>query len=97
VLAAVCDLEIPRMDGMRTIEAFRKQHPTIPVIVLTASLDMARAIALIRQGIADYLLKPFAPATLTEAVQRVIHESKICGNRYSPAAIHVDDLQPVEP
>lgn len=70
LLAVICDLDMLRIDGARTVEVVRSRFPSIPVLVLTGKPDMSLAISLIKKGIAGYLLKPFTPEMLTAAVDR---------------------------
>jgi len=68
--AIVCDLCMPKVNGMEAIEYFRSQFPSVPVVVLTGTSDIPKAAALFKQGVLDYLLKPIEPVKLTEAVHR---------------------------
>jgi len=76
LIAIVCDLQMPRMNGVEAIERFRAEFPSVPVLVLTGSLDMITAVALIKKGISAYLLKPIDPDMLTAAVDRVARERR---------------------
>lgn len=69
--AVVCDLYMPRMGGKEAITWFRAQFPSVPIIVMTGKPDVRGATDLMKQGAADYLIKPVEPAKLTEAVHRV--------------------------
>src|SRR4051794_13256993 len=66
----LCDLRMPGMDGLRTLETVRgsAEIATTPFIFLTAAAeksDMRRAMC---SGADDYLTKPFTPEELLEAV-----------------------------
>ena len=51
------DLSLPDSAGVETLERFRKRFPDLPVIVLTASDDAQVAVAALRAGASDYLVK----------------------------------------
>jgi two-component system chemotaxis response regulator CheY len=70
----ICDIYMPKMNGLEAIAHFRSQFPSIPVIVLTGQTDMHWATALFKQGVADYLVKPVDPGNLTAAVQKTTRE-----------------------
>ncbi|ALA60726.1 response regulator [Nitrospira moscoviensis] len=70
LLAVICDVEMPRMNGVEAIEQVRREFPATPLLVLTGTPDMSVAFDLLKQGIAGYLLKPFEPQTLVAAVER---------------------------
>ncbi|TAL09585.1 MAG: response regulator [Nitrospirae bacterium] len=66
----VCDLYMPKVNGMEAIAYFREQFPSVPVVVLTGKPDIPNAASLFKQGIADYLVKPIEAEKLTSAVHR---------------------------
>jgi len=69
--AVVCDLYMPKLGGKEAIAWFRSQFPSVPIIVMTGQPDVKGATDLMKQGAADYLIKPVEPAKLTEVVNRV--------------------------
>ena len=70
----VCDLYMPRANGMEAIACFREQFPSVPVIVLTGKPDIPNTASLFKQGIADYLVKPVEVEKLTTAVHKAVRE-----------------------
>ena len=66
----ICDLEMPKVNGMEAIAYFRQEFPSVPIIVLTGHPMLAGAIHLFKQGIVDYLEKPISPEKLTQAVHK---------------------------
>jgi two-component system chemotaxis response regulator CheY len=66
----ICDLNMPKMNGMEAIAYFRSQFPSVPVIVLTGEPDLQNAEKLkMEQGVMDYLVKPVNAEQLRAAVQ----------------------------
>jgi len=53
------DVRMPGMQGMRLLEIARRDHPGLPVIVMTAHADLDHAVAAYRGGAFEYLPKPF--------------------------------------
>ena len=68
--AIICDLYMPKVNGMEAIAYFREQFPSVPVVVLTGKPDIQNIPSLFKQGIADYLVKPIEADKLTAAVHR---------------------------
>ncbi|MVA98415.1 response regulator [Nitratireductor sp. CAU 1489] len=69
----VTDINMPRMDGFGFIEAVRgsDQHRAIPILVLTTeSVDDKKDRAR-RLGATGWIVKPFDPAKLVNAINRV--------------------------
>lgn len=70
------DIEMPGMDGMKTLEHIRmdKRFADLPVIFLTASADKRDVLSASRLGAVDYVTKPFVPQDLLKRVNRVFEE-----------------------
>jgi two-component system response regulator FlrC len=66
----VTDLRMQPMDGLRLLEAIRATHAQLPVVLMTAYGDVDSAVAAMRGGACDFLMKPFEPAALLERVRR---------------------------
>ncbi len=66
----VSDVNMPGMDGHQLLSALRVRHPQLPVLLMTAHGAVERAVDAMRQGAADYLVKPFEPRALLELVER---------------------------
>ena len=63
----VCDYSLAGWDGLRAIEVVAKEAPRTPVIMFTGTLPDEKAVACIRAGAADYVLKSH-PVRLPAAV-----------------------------
>ncbi len=55
----ICDMKMPKMDGMQILAEVKKIDPEIPFIILTAFGDIKNAVEAMKQGASDYLTKPF--------------------------------------
>ncbi|MGH7462236.1 MAG: response regulator, partial [Longimicrobiales bacterium] len=53
------DLMMAELDGIGLLERTKEKYPDMPVIMVTAVHDISIALAAIRNGAYDYLLKPF--------------------------------------
>ncbi len=53
------DYSLPRFDGMRALELARQYAPDVPVIIVTGSQNEETAVACMRAGAADYVIKEF--------------------------------------
>lgn len=54
------DLGLPGTDGRRVLEALRRRHPALPVIILTARDEVDSKVRVLDAGATDYVTKPFA-------------------------------------
>ncbi|WP_306118741.1 MULTISPECIES: sigma-54 dependent transcriptional regulator [unclassified Roseitalea] len=75
--AMVLDLVMPGTDGLAVLQTLRERGSQIPVIVQTARGGMDVAIAAMRAGAFDFLVKPVAPGKLTRSVQDAL---KVAGS-----------------
>lgn len=66
----ISDVNMPGMDGHQLLGLIRARYPQLPVLLMTAYGAVDRAVEAMRQGAADYLVKPFEPKALLELVAR---------------------------
>ena len=72
--AAICDIRMPKINGIEAISYFQKEYPTLPLIVMTGFPDTQRAVSLLKNGVKDYLVKPVEKDTLLAAVKKAVLE-----------------------
>jgi two-component system response regulator FlrC len=66
----VSDLRMDPMDGLQLLAEIRAVKPGLPVLLMTAFGDVDKAVAAMRGGACDFMLKPFEPRTLIEQIDR---------------------------
>jgi len=71
------DLVMEGMDGLTLLARMKQEHPDIPVVMVTAVHDIAVALAAIRNGAYDYLLKPFEREQLLIMVRRALETRRL--------------------
>lgn len=54
----LCDIKMPKMDGVEVLEAVKKIKPEIPVVMISGHGDLETAIQTMRLGAFDYISKP---------------------------------------
>ncbi len=69
----VTDINMPRMDGFGFIEEVRSdaRHRVIPILVLTTESDVEKKNRARMAGATGWIVKPFNPDKLVEAIRRV--------------------------
>jgi len=77
VQAIICDVGLPKVNGLDLIAFIRAKLPSVPIIVLTGHPDVQSAASLFKQGVVDYLVKPAQAHTLLDAVRRAIGEQAV--------------------
>src|ERR1700743_3104782 len=72
----ISDVRMPGLSGLETLRAARKEHITVPVLLVTAFTDVRDAVAAMRDGAVNYLAKPIDLDELLVSVQRTTGVSK---------------------
>ena len=73
----ITDLKMTPMDGLEVLRRLRERAPGLPVIVMTAYGTIETAVAALKEGAADYILKPFTPDAIELAVSRAIEHARL--------------------
>jgi two-component system, NtrC family, response regulator AtoC len=71
------DLRMPGMDGRQLLNQIRKNHPTIPVVMITAFASVRDAVELIKEGAFDYIAKPFEIEDVAATVHRALRLNEV--------------------
>ena len=64
------DLELPGLHGMAVLERLRTEAPSLPVVMLTGSMDVKNAVRAMQLGAFHYLTKPINRAEVVIVVRR---------------------------
>jgi two-component system, chemotaxis family, chemotaxis protein CheY len=73
----ICDIRMPKINGVEAINYFQQQFPRVPLIVLTGFPDMDMATSFLKKGIVDYLVKPVEKEKLLGAVTKAFEQREI--------------------
>ena len=86
--AAVLDLGLPKMDGVRVLEKWRAAGKDLPVLILTARDRWSEKVAGFDAGADDYLTKPFFTEELLARLRALMRRAAghALGNRRREAA-----------
>lgn len=74
--AIISDIRMPGMDGLKLLEKLQKEHPYLPVIIMTAHSDLESAVASYQGGAFEYLPKPFDVEEAVSLVKRAMLHHK---------------------
>ncbi len=72
----LCDIRMPRVNGVECIQFIREQAPGIPIVVITGYPDTELASDLLKKGVKDYLVKPVENKKLLAVVEKHIAAGK---------------------
>ncbi|HXX46964.1 MAG TPA: response regulator, partial [Myxococcota bacterium] len=75
--AILTDLRMPKMNGLELLEAVRRVHPDIPVVMLTAHGTVGSAVEALKRGAFDYLTKPFDPDEIRQVMDKAVSTRRL--------------------
>ncbi len=75
----ITDIRMPNMNGIDVINYYRKEWPSVPLIVLTGFPDLDMATAVLQHGVVDYLVKPVEAEKLRSSVAQALEQRQVCG------------------
>lgn len=70
----VSDIRMPKINGIEAMGYFKKEFPTVPMIIMTGYPETEMAVDLLKKGIKDYLVKPVEKEDLLTAVGKAVRE-----------------------
>lgn len=73
------DVRLPDIDGMEVLENIRQKHSDVPVLLMTAYGTVATAVAALKKGAYDYILKPLDLDDLQVKVARAAETASLRG------------------
>jgi DNA-binding NtrC family response regulator len=78
----ISDVRMPGLTGLETLRLARKEHATLPVLLVTAFTDVRDAVAAMRDGAVNYLSKPIDLDELLASVRAAIGISQTAPTIY---------------
>jgi DNA-binding NtrC family response regulator len=82
---AVCDVQMPRLDGMTLFRRLRQESPGTAVVMMTTFGRIPDVVGSLRDGAVDYVTKPFDPAEFTVNVVGPIAERRMIMKKFEHA------------
>ncbi len=68
----VSDVNMPGLSGHELLAEVQRLYPGLPMMLITAYGQISHAVSAMQSGAIDYLVKPFEPQVLVEAVTKVV-------------------------
>ncbi len=89
----ITDLRMPGADGMEVLRTASKNHPHVPVIMITAYGSVGQAVEAIKAGAFDYIEKPFEQDSIRAIIGKAIGQAT--ANRSAPRAVFYPPSEPL--
>jgi two-component system chemotaxis response regulator CheY len=66
------DWNMPEMDGLEFVKKVRSKDKSIPILMVTTNAAKDDIVEALKNGVNNYIVKPFTPETLKEKVEAVL-------------------------
>lgn len=70
--AVMLDITMPVMDGIEALKGIRRLDPKARVLICSAMGQRKFVLDAIRAGASDFIIKPFQPSKIYEALRRIV-------------------------
>jgi DNA-binding NarL/FixJ family response regulator len=80
--AVILDVNLPGRSGLELLDDLKRQHPELPVLILTVYSEDQYAVRALRAGASGFLTKESAPEKLIDAIRKIVQ-----GGRFITAAV----------
>ncbi len=70
IALVISDVQMPGPNGYQLLSSIKRLRPDLPVVLMTAYGTVAQAVAAMREGATDYIVKPFDAQALIEMARR---------------------------
>jgi two-component system response regulator FlrC len=70
VALVISDVQMPGPNGYQLLTSIKRLRPDLPVVLMTAYGTVSQAVAAMREGATDYIVKPFDAQSLIEMARR---------------------------
>ena len=70
----ILDYVMPRMNGLTVLKEIKKRFPKLPVVMQTSESERELAVALIKEGAAEYIVKPLERGVILEKFKNIVKE-----------------------
>lgn len=74
---ALVDLKMPGMNGIEVLKNVHKIKPKLPVIIITAYATVDNAVMAMKEGAADYIMKPFNSEEISVVISRLVEHQRL--------------------
>ena len=73
----LCDIKMPKMDGVEVLEAVKKIKPETPIVMISGHGDLDTAVNTMRMGAFDYISKPPDLNRLLNTVRNALDKKEL--------------------
>ncbi len=71
------DLKMPGIDGIEVLKQINRIKPNLPVVIITAYATVDTAVTAMKEGAADYVVKPFNPEEISMVINKIVEHQRL--------------------
>ncbi len=86
----ISDIRMNGMDGLELLATLQREHPRIPVIIMTAHSDLESAVSSISGGAFEYIPKPFEVDEVVSIIRRALQHHRDTQKRHEASTEAMD-------
>ena len=86
----ITDVRMPHMDGLEVFKRIQAIDADIPVILITGHGDVPMAIQALKDGVYDFITKPFAADNLLASLNRAIQKRQLVLENRQLRSLHIN-------
>ena len=75
----LCDIRMPKINGVECVDFLKREAPGIPVVMVTGYPDTEMATTFLNKGVKNYLVKPVEKEKLLDVVDDIVAAGKDIG------------------
>src|SRR4029079_12437826 len=84
----LCDVRMPKRDGLSVLRQAIAEHPGLTVLVMSAYGSQEQALEAVGAGAYDYVQKPFKPEEIVFVLRKAEERERLGGGNPRPHAAH---------
>ena len=73
----VTDLVMPGIDGAELVQRIKERRPEQAIVMVTGVVDVKTAVAAMKEGATDYILKPFDRKALSVSLEKILKRRRL--------------------
>ncbi len=70
----ICDMKMPGMDGFELLSIVKREHPYLPVIMVTGHGTLEKGVEAVKSGAFDFIEKPFSTRKLIQSIEAALNQ-----------------------
>lgn len=91
--AVLTDIKMPKMTGLELLERLKAINEAMPVILMTAYMELDMAVDAVKKGAFDFIIKPYKPDYLVHAIKKAINYARLADMERNYKARLEDDVR----